>query len=144
MAEQEIYPRNIVLAGAMGCGVLLALAVHMLAQRFGLDISGLWLGDQVKVVPFGAAVAWWLLATMGFAGGYIAATLMHGAASGQMSRSMWQFLAAVLVLLLAGAGLSASGASSGPVTARVLAGVIALLLGAAMAFCGAHFATRRA
>ena len=27
--------------------------------------------------------------------------------------------------------------------ARVLAGVIALLLGAGMAFCGAHFATRR-
>jgi hypothetical protein len=144
MAEQEIYPRNIVLAGAMGCGVLLALAVHMLARRFGLDISGLWLGDQVKVVPLGAAVAWWLLATVGFAGGYIAATLMHGAASGQMSRSMWQLLAAVLVLLLAGAGLSASGPSSGPVMARVLAGLIALLLGAGMAFCGAHFATRRA
>jgi hypothetical protein len=143
MAEQEIYPRNIVIAGAMGCGVLLALAVHMLGQRFGLDLSGLWRGDHVKVVPVGAAVAWWLLATVGFGGGYIAATLMVGAASGQMSRAMWQFLAAVLVLLLAGAGLSASGPSTGPVMARVLAGVIALLLGAGMAFCGAHFATRR-
>jgi hypothetical protein len=144
MAEQEIYPRNIVLAGAMGCGVLLALAVHMLGQRFGLDLSGLWRGDQIKVVPLGAAMAWWLIATVGFAGGYIAATLMYGAASGQMSRAMWQFLAAVLVLLLAGAGLSASGPPTGPVMARVLAGVIALLLGAGMAFCGAHFATRRA
>ncbi len=143
MAEQEIYPRNIVLAGAMGCGVLLALAVHMLGQSFGLDLAGLWRGDQVKIVPFGAAVAWWLIATVGFAGGYIAATLMVGAASGQMSRAMWQFLAGVLVLLLAGAGLSASGPSTGPVMARVLAGVIALLLGAGMAFCGAHFATRR-
>jgi hypothetical protein len=143
MAEQEIYPRNIVLAGAMGCGVLLALAVHMLGQRFGLDLSGLWRGDQVKVVPLGAAMAWWLIATVGFAGGYIAAALMYGAASGQMSRAMWQFLAGVLVLLLAGAGLSASGPSTGPVMARVLAGVIALLLGAGMAFCGAHFATRR-
>jgi hypothetical protein len=27
--------------------------------------------------------------------------------------------------------------------AKVLAGVLALLLGAGMAFCGAHFATRR-
>lgn len=143
MAEQEIYPRNIVLAGAMGCGVLLALAVHMLGQRFGLDLSGLWRGDQVKVVPFGAAVAWWLIATVGFAGGYLAATLMYGAASGQMSRAMWQFLAGVLVLLLAGAGLSASAPSTGPVMARVLAGVIALLLGAGMAFCGAHFASRQ-
>ena len=143
MAEQEIYPRNIVLAGAMGCGVLVALAVHMLGQRFGLDLSGLWRSDEVKIVPIGAAIAWWLIATVGFAGGYIAATLMVGAASGQMSRAMWQFLAAVLVLLLAGAGLSASGPSTGPVMARVLAGVIALFLGAGMAFCGAHFATRR-
>jgi hypothetical protein len=143
MAEQDIYPRNIVLAGAMGCGVLVALAVHMLGQRFGLDLSGLWRSDAVKIVPLGAAVAWWLIATVGFAGGYMAATLMHGAASGQMSRAMWQFLAGVMVLLLAGAGLSASGPSTGPVMARVLAGVIALLLGAGMAFCGAHFATRR-
>jgi hypothetical protein len=143
MADQELYPRNIVIAGAMGCGVLLALAVHMLGQRFGLDMSGIWRADQAMIVPIGAAVAWWLIATVGFAGGYIAATLMVGAASGQMSRAMWQFLAGVLVLLLAGAGLSASGPSTGPVMARVLAGVIALLLGAGMAFCGAHFATRR-
>jgi len=144
MTEQELYPRNIVIAGAMGCGVLLALAVHMLGQRFGLDMSGLWRGNHVKVVPIGAAMAWWLIATVGFAGGYIAATLMYGAASGRVSRAMWQFLASVLVLLLAGAGLSASGPSTGPIMARVLAGLIALLLGAGMAFCGAHFATRRA
>jgi hypothetical protein len=143
MAEPELYPRNIVLAGAVGCGVLLALAVHMLGQRFGLDLSGLWRGDRLRIVPFGAAVAWWLIATVGFAGGYVAATLVYGAASGQMSRSMWQFMAGVLVLLLAGAGVSASAPAAGPVMARVLAGVIALLLGAGMAFCGAHFATRR-
>jgi hypothetical protein len=143
MAVQELYPRNLVLAGAMGCGVLLALAVHMLGQRFGLDIAGLWRADEVKVVPLGAAVAWWLIATVGFGGGYMAAKLMHDAASGQMSRSMWQFLAGVMVLLLAGAGLSASGPPTGPIMARVLAGMIALVLGAGMAFCGAHFATRR-
>ena len=143
MAGQELYPRNLVLAGAMGCGVLLALAVHMLGQRFGLDLAGLWRADEAKGVPLGAAVAWWLIATVGFGGGYMAATLMHDAASGQMSRSMWQFLAGVMVLLLAGAGLSASGPPTGPIMVRVLAGVIALVLGAGMAFCGAHFATRR-
>ena len=144
MAEQELYPRNIVLAGAMGCGVLLALAMHMLGRRFGLDLSGLWRGDQVAIVPLSAALAWWLIATVGCAGGYISAALMYGAASGRLSRTMWQFLAGVLVLLLAGAGLSASAPSTGPVMGQVLAGVIALLLGAGMAFCGAHFATRRA
>ncbi|MDQ8728529.1 hypothetical protein [Bradyrhizobium sp. LHD-71] len=144
MAEQEIYPRNIVLAGAVGCGVLLALAVHMLSQRLALDFTGMWRGDQVSIVPFSAAVAWWLIATVGFAGGYIVAALMHGTASGRMPTAMWQFLAAVLVLVLTGAGVAASEPSTGPIMARVLAGIIVLVLGAGMAFCGAHFATRRA
>ena len=47
------------------------------------------------------------------------------------------------VLLLAGAGLGAPGPSTGPIMVRVLAGLIALILGAGMAFCGAHFAARR-
>lgn len=143
MADHDLYPRNIVLAGALGCGVLLALAVHMLSQRVGLDLSGLWRGGDSRVVPIGAAVAWWLIATVGFAGGYITAMLMFGAASGQMPRAMWQFLAVVMVLLLAGAGLSASGPATGPAIAQVLAGVITLVLGTSMAYCGAHFATRR-
>lgn len=144
MAEQERYPRNIVLAGAIGCGVLLALAVYMLGQGFGLELGGLWRTDQTVTVPFSAAIAWWLIATVGFAGGYIAAMLMDGGMSGHLSRAMWQFLAVVVVLLLAGAGLGASAPASGPTSARVLAGIVALVLGAGMAFCGAHFATRNA
>jgi hypothetical protein len=142
-AEQETYPRHIILAGAIGCGVLLALAVYMLGQGFGLELSGLWRSDLAVVVPISAAVAWWLIATVGFAGGYVAALLMDGRAAG-LSRAMWQFLAVVVVLLLAGAGLGASAPATGPMSARVLAGIVALLLGAGMAFCGAHFATRNA
>jgi hypothetical protein len=57
---------------------------------------------------------------------------------------MRQFLIAIGVLLLAGAGQAASGPSSGPTVAGVLAGLGALGLGAVMAFCGAHFALRKA
>ena len=143
MAAQELYPRNIVLAGAMGCGVLLALAVHMLGQRFGLDLTGLWRSDEVKIVPIGAAAAWWLIATVGFSGGYFTATLMQSAADGQIPQRMRQFLIAVGVLLLAGAGQVASAPSPIPTVSGVLAGLAALCLGAVMAFCGAHFALRR-
>jgi hypothetical protein len=144
MAEQEKYPRHIVLAGAIGCGVLLALAVYMLGQGFGLELGGLWRTDLAVTVPFSAAIAWWLIATVGFGGGYLTALLMDGGVSGHLSRTMWQCLAVVVVLLLAGAGLGASAPTTGPTSARVLAGIVALVLGAGMAFCGAHFATRNA
>ena len=143
MASQDTYPRHFVLAGAVGAGILLALAVHMLGQRFGLDLAGLWRRDQTASMPIAVAGAWWLIAMVGFAGGYLSARLMEDAASGTISRSQWLFLGVVMVLLLAGAGLGASAPATGPIAERVLGGVVALVLGATMSFCGAHFATRQ-
>ena len=144
MAETTFFPRRLILCGAMISGVLLALAVHMLGARYGLDLGGLWRGDIKDYIPVGAAIAWWLIATVGFSGGYFTATLMHSAVSGQIPHRMRQFLIAVGVLLLAGAGQAASAPSPIPTTSGVLAGLAALCLGAVMAFCGAHFALRRA
>ena len=75
MAETTYFPRRLILAGAMISGVLLALAVHMLGARFGLDLGGLWRSDTSDFMPAGAAIAWWLIATVGFCGGYFTATL---------------------------------------------------------------------
>ena len=63
-------PRRLILGGAMVSGMLLALAVHMLGARYGLDLGGLWRSDSKEFMPAGAAIAWWLIATAGFAGGY--------------------------------------------------------------------------
>ena len=144
MAETTYFPRRLILAGAMMSGVLLALAVHMLGQRFGLDLGGLWRTDVQNFMPAGAAVAWWLIASMAFVGGYVTATLLHSAASGRIPQRMRQFLIAVGVLVLAGAGQAASAPSPVPTMSGVVAGVAALLLGGLMAFCGAHFALRKA
>jgi hypothetical protein len=76
MAETTYFPRRLILAGAMISGVLLALAVHMLGARYGLDLGGLWRSNTRDFMPAGAAVAWWLIATVGFSGGYFTATLM--------------------------------------------------------------------
>jgi len=46
MAETIYFPRRLILAGAMISGVLLALAVHMLGARYGLDLGGLWRSDK--------------------------------------------------------------------------------------------------
>lgn len=143
MAETTYFPRRLILAGAVVSGILLALAVHMLGQRFGLDLGGLWRSD-LRDVPAGAAVAWWLIASVAFVGGYVTATLMHSAVSGQIPQRMWQFLIFTGVLVLAGAGQAASAPSPVPTMAGVLAGLAALDLGALMAFCGAHFALRKA
>jgi hypothetical protein len=144
MPDTTDFPDRLILASAAISGVLLALAVHMLGARFGLDLGGLWRSDIRQFMPAGAALAWWLIATVGFSGGYFTATLMHSAASGQIPQRMRQFLIAIGVLVLAGAGQAASGPSSIPTAAGVLAGFAALGLGAVMAFCGAHFALRKA
>ncbi|OIQ65987.1 succinate dehydrogenase/fumarate reductase transmembrane subunit [mine drainage metagenome] len=89
-------------------------------------------------------LAWWLIATVGFCGGYFTATLMDSAVSGQIPRRMRQFLIAVGVLVLAGAGQTASAPSPLPTVSGIFAGLAALGLGAVMAVCGAHFALRKA
>src|ERR1700729_1018108 len=117
MAETIYFPRRLILAGAMISGVLLALAVHMLGARFGLDLGGLWRSDTHQFMPAASAVAWWLIATVGFCGGFFSAPLLAS---------------------------PASGPSPIPTISGVLAGLAALCLGAAMAFCGAYFALRKA
>jgi hypothetical protein len=143
MAETTFFPRRLILGGAMLSGVLLALAVHMLGARYGLDLGGLWRSDPGNFMPAGSAIAWWLIATVGFSGGYFTATLMHSAVSGQIPQRMRQFLIVVGVLVLVGASQAASAPSHGPAISGVLAGVAALCLGAVMAFCGANFALRK-
>ncbi|MFB9265796.1 hypothetical protein ACFFWD_22015 [Bradyrhizobium erythrophlei] len=144
MPETTSFPRHLILGGAMITGVLLALAVHMLGARYGLDLGGLWRSDTHDFMPAGAAIAWWLIASVGFSGGYFTANLMDSAVSGQIPQRMRQFLIVVGVLILAGAGQSASAPSPIPTVSGVLAGIAALCLGAVMAFCGAYFALRKA
>jgi len=144
MPETTPFPSRLIVAAAAISGVLLALAVHMLGARLGLDLGGLWRSDTSNFMPAGAALAWWLIATVGFCGGYFTATMMHSAATGQIPQRMQYFLIAVGVLVLAGAGQAASGPGAIPTVAGVLTGLAALGLGAAMAFCGAHFALRKA
>ncbi len=145
MATVTYFPRRLILAGAALSGMLLALALHILGQQVGLDLGHLWRsgGDGV-LVPATAALAWWLIATGGFASGYMVATLMHRAVAGRISRRMRHFLIALGVVVLAAAGQAAAAPSAVPTAAGVLAGVTALCLGALMAFCGAYFALRTA
>ncbi|MBR0874601.1 hypothetical protein JQ633_29880 [Bradyrhizobium tropiciagri] len=143
MPDTTYFPRYLILGGAMITGVLLALAVHMLGARYGLDLGGLWRSDSREFIPAGAAIAWWLIATVGFSGGYFTANLLHSAVAGQIPQRMRNFLIVIGVLILAGTGQVASAPGTVSTISAVLAGIAALCLGAAMAFCGAYFALRK-
>src|SRR5258708_19429562 len=84
MAETTYFPRRLILGGAMISGVLLALAVHMLGARYGLDLGGLWRSDTTDFMPAAAALAWWLIAPVGFSRGYFTPTLMDSPVSGHI------------------------------------------------------------
>lgn len=143
MADSAYFPRHIILAAATIFGVLLALAVHILIQRFHLNLGDLWRHDTGGMIPATAAVAWWLLAAASFAAGFYTASLMNYSVSGGISVRMRQLLIVVGVVMLAAAGQAASAPSAVPTFAGVVAGVAALCLGAVMSFCGAYFALRR-
>src|SRR6201992_48991 len=103
------FPRRLILGGAVVSGVLLALAVHMLGARYGLDLGGLWRSDTKEFMPAGAAIAWGLIATVGFFGGYFTANLMHSAVEGQIPPRMRQLLMAGGALFVAEAGRARAG-----------------------------------
>ena len=46
MTKPVSFPRHLMFAAALICGVLLALAMHMLGQSVGLDLDGLWRAEQ--------------------------------------------------------------------------------------------------
>lgn len=138
------FPRRIILGGALISGMLLALAVHMLSHGFGLNIAGLWQLGGHAGTPTTAAVAWWLISSMAFVGGFFTASVMDRAVTGHLPRPLRGLLIAVLFMFLAAAGQAASAPGATPTIAGMLTGVAALAIGAVMAFCGAHFALRRA
>jgi hypothetical protein len=137
MAKPAYFSRHIVLAGSILFGVLLALGIHIIIQRFNLNLGDLWRTDIPELIPARAALAWWLIGAVAFLAGFISASLMTSAVSGRMSLRLRQFLIAVGVIMLAAAGQAASAPSP------IATGLAALGLGAVMSLCGAQFALRR-
>ena len=144
MAKPATFSRHIILAGSMLFGVLLALGIHIIIQRFDFNLGDLWRSDVPELIPARAALAWWLVAAVALISGYATASLMQSAVSGQIPHRLRQLLIALGVIMLMAAGQAASAPSHVPTMSGVLAAVAALCLGAVMAFCGAHFALRKA
>jgi hypothetical protein len=65
MAKPAYFSRHIVLAGSILFGVLLALGIHIIIQRFNLNLGDLWRTDVPELIPARAALAWWLIGASG-------------------------------------------------------------------------------
>jgi len=75
--------------------LLLALAMHMLGARFGLDLGGLWRSDTREFMPAGRGDRVVADRKAGFSGGYFTATLMHSAVSARFRSGCGKFLIAI-------------------------------------------------
>src|SRR3569833_888793 len=130
MPGTPYFSPRLILAGAAMFGMLLALGIHILGQRFGLVFGVFWCASG-----FG-----FFLVSVAFFSGYLTASLLCSAVSGRLPRRLQHALIAGGLLLLIAAGQAASGPSAVPTLHGLYNGIIALLLGAAMAYAGEHFA----
>lgn len=138
-------PRITIFAIAMTSGVLLALAAHVLAARFGIGLTSAW-RDPIPTDPnaLRSALGWWSILAAGFAGSFLAGLLVQIQAGDRRPRRRLQpLIPAVFFLILAGVPhlAAAAPAATLPITLGVNLAVFAL--GIITAFCGSWFAMSR-
>jgi hypothetical protein len=139
-------PRVLLMAATMTCGVLLALAVHIITSRLGVGLASPWRGPfPAHAEQLRAVLAWWLIAAAAGFGSWGAAVLLT------QPPWRWPRLRAALqwgvgltfLLVLAGAERYGPGEAGVGISAKILTSLVALGLGAVMAYCGSYFALRR-
>lgn len=134
--------RRLQYAAAIACGVLAALAVHILLTVFGLGL-GTVLRDLLpsSTQQLVSSLAWWAIGLAGFVAGWATGVYLIAAAREREFLHLLarRFLIALVLAVCTAAGLlSKSGSAGGG--ADVLAGLAALGLGLLSAFCGARLA----
>jgi hypothetical protein len=145
MSMPQDPPRITIFAIAMTSGVLLALAAHVLAARFGIGLTSAW-RDPIPTDPnaLRSALGWWSILAAGFAGSFLAGLLVQIQAGDRRPRRRLQpLIPVVFFLILAGVPhlAAAAPAATLPITLGVNLAVFAL--GIITAFCGSWFAMSR-
>ncbi len=129
-------------AAAIACGVLAALALHILLTVLGFGL-GTVLRDAspTNAQQMVSALAWWAIGATGFVAGWASANYLIAAAQGREFIAMIarRFLTAVVLAVCTAAGiLSKTGGLGGG--KDVLANLVVLALGLLSSYCGARFA----
>jgi hypothetical protein len=125
------------------CGVLVALAVHILLGAFGLSLSRLWRDPPAAAAEVRWALAWWGIAAAGFVTAWVTTGILRGLPERQGPSGGQWLLAGLFVMLLAAAGRGSAGTGSMAVSQSLLASVAAMVLAAVAAALATYFASRR-
>lgn len=142
-SRQEL-PRALLYVVALTCGLLLALATHIVLTAFGTGLASAvgnlfpTTADQLR-----SALAWWGIGLAGCLGSWGAILLLRKTSPGRPGhRFLRGGMGLVFFLLLAAAGHEVSAAPAGTAALSTAANLAATALGAFMAFFAAHFAAR--
>jgi hypothetical protein len=128
------WPRVLVYATALACGLFLALAVHIGLSAAGIGLAGLTFDAVFSGKnQINTALSWWAIGIAGCLGSLAAIAV---------TRRFNRILAVGFFLVLAAAGHKAT-APAGSAAAATAINLAAMTLGGFMAFFAAHFAARR-
>jgi hypothetical protein len=138
-------PPALIFTTALTCGVLAALALQIYLGQAGFDFAALWrnlLGAGTRQLR--TTGPWWAIAGLAFVtGGIVAAALSRLPLPWRRHRPLRWTAGALLVLLLAHIGHSATAPEAVGPGANVAVALAALVAAALFAALGAYLAMRR-
>jgi hypothetical protein len=138
-------PPALIFTTALTCGVLAALALQIYLSQAGFDFAALWqnlLGAGARQLR--TTGPWWAIAGLAFVtGGIVAAALTRLPPPWRRHRPLRWTAGALLVLLLAHIGHSATAPQAVGPGANVAVALTALVVAALFAALGAYLAMRR-
>jgi hypothetical protein len=134
-----------IFAAAFTCGVLLALAAHMLAGHFGIAFAPVWASPRASNTELvRSALGWWLIAGTGLAGSFVTGLLLQEAPGRAARRRRLRWIAGLaLFALLTALPHIVTAAPAADLPNRLLVNLTAFALGMFAAFCGGWFSLAR-
>jgi F0F1-type ATP synthase membrane subunit c/vacuolar-type H+-ATPase subunit K len=134
--------RRLHYVAAITCGVLAALAMHIVLTMFGVGLDAVLRAAAAgNKQLFTSALAWWAISAAGFIGGWATGAYLIAAARERefVQRLAQRFLIGVVFAVATVGGMMSKFGNAGG-TVDVIAALAALGLGVVCAFCGARLA----
>lgn len=136
--------RLTIFASAVTCGVLVAIAAGLVAERLGFGLASAWgHGFPTNSDAVRSALGWWTIGGAGFVGSFVAFRLLADPAERRIVRVLAWLLGAALFVLLAGVEHIAPTTTPSSLVVTLAVDLATFALALATALCGGYFASGR-